>query len=52
MASRAERPAALSQMPGAKMRGVSVVFEWVAGGAGGEDGVEVGGDEEAGEWCG
>ena len=48
MARSAESPAALSQMPGAKMRGVSRSSTGFAGGSGGEDGVEVGGDEDAG----
>ena len=46
MASRPVRPATLSQMPGAWMRGVSLVFDGFAVGAGGEDGVEVGGEED------
>ncbi len=45
MARRPVRPAALSQMPGAWMRGLSFVFDGFDGGVGGEDGVEVGGEE-------
>ena len=48
MPRSAERPAALSQMPGAKMRGRLSSSTGFAVGSGGEDGVEVGGDEDAG----